>query len=337
MRANGEPIRASSAAYTRSHASARPSPVPRQAPWTAAIVGTATPAIRVISGLRRSRRIASPSSWSGSASERSRPLQNARPSPRTSSARAPPVSAASRLSMSSRTIATLIAFILSVRSSTSSATPSSTVRRTVLGSSDSGIRGSLLGGENLQLTRAHRDPVLVEHVPAIRHEPRLRVAIGLLDHLDVEVDGVVDPCRGRVAQPVGAVVGEDGGRIAGYAEPGTQGEHHDPGRNPLAEHRPLRRHRVDVRVEPIAGERAPADDVRLGDRPPPRALGLPDLELIVGPIQQEPIHPGVPPVTRGLACPTGGLGKSTTAGRSPAAACRTIARACPGRRPRPRP
>ena len=39
MRANGEPIRASSAAYTTSQASARPSPVPRQAPWTAAMVG----------------------------------------------------------------------------------------------------------------------------------------------------------------------------------------------------------------------------------------------------------------------------------------------------------
>src|SRR4029077_20357988 len=158
--------------------------------------------------------------------KRAPPPQKARPSPRTSNARAPPASAASRLSMSSRTIAMLIAFILSGRSSTSSATPSSMVRRTVLRSSDSGIRRSVLGGENLQLTRAHRDSILVEDIPAIRHEPRLRVAIGLLDHLDVEVDGVVDPCRGGVAQPVGAVVGEDGGRIAGHTQPGAEREHH---------------------------------------------------------------------------------------------------------------
>src|SRR5580700_4828967 len=291
MRANGEPIRASSAAYTRSHASARPSPVPRQAPWTAAIVGTATPAMRAIRGLSTSRRIASPSSWRGSASERSRPLQNARPSPRTSSARAPPVSAASRLAMSSRTIASFTAFNLSGRSSTSSASPSLTVRRTVARCSDSGIWRALLGGEDLQLARADGHPVLIEHVPPIRHEPGPRVAIRLLGDLDVEIDGVVDPGRRRVSQAVRAVVGEDGGRVTGHAEPGAQREHHDPRRHALPEHRPLSCDLVDVGVEPVAGERAPADDVRLGDGPSPGALGLTDLKLVVGAVEKKPIHP----------------------------------------------
>ena len=42
------------------------------------------------------------------------------------------------------------------------------------GPSDSGIRRALLGGEDLELARAHGDAVLVEDVPAIRHQPGLR-------------------------------------------------------------------------------------------------------------------------------------------------------------------
>jgi len=94
-----------------------------------------------------------------------------------------------------------------------------------------------------------------------------------------------------VAQTVGAVVGEDGGRVAGDAEPGPEREHHDPGRDALSEHGALRRDLVDVWVEPVAGECAPVDDVRLGGWFVPGALGLSDLQLIVGPIQKKPIHP----------------------------------------------
>src|ERR1700691_4521566 len=192
-----------------SQASARPSPVPRQAPCTAAMVGTARPAIRSISGLKTSRSTASPSSCSGSASARSRPLQNARPSPRISRARAPSASALLSVSTRSCTITRFIAFILSGRLSTTSATPLSRLYRTGPELSDAGIRGTLLGGEDLELARADSDAVLVEDVPAVGHESGVGVLVGLLHHLDVEVDGVVDPCRGRVTQAIGPVVGED--------------------------------------------------------------------------------------------------------------------------------
>src|ERR1700722_9368674 len=288
-----------------SHASARPSPVPRHAPCTAAMVGIAMVAIRSSSGLKMSRRIASPSSCRGSASARSRPLQNARPSPRTTSARAPPVSAWSSASARSWTIARLIAFILSGRLSTNSATPPSTVSRTGPAPSDAGIRLALLGGQDLELARANGDAVLVEDVPAICHQAGLCVLVGLLDDLDVEVDGVVDPRRRCVAEAIGSVVGEDRRRVGWDTEAGAQREHHDPGRDALAEHRALGGDLVDVRVEPVAGQRAPVDDVAFGDGAAPRALGLADLQLAVGPIEEKPIHPEQPPVAR-LAWTTAG-------------------------------
>src|SRR5438552_350049 len=130
---------------------------------------------------------------------RSRPLQNARPSPRTRGARAPPASTASRLCISSRTMAPFMAFILSGRLSTSSAASAAVVRMTVRGWSDSGIRRPLLGGEDLQLAGAHRGAVRVEHVPAVRDQARLLVAVSLLDDLDVQVQRVADPCGSEVA------------------------------------------------------------------------------------------------------------------------------------------
>src|SRR5580700_117742 len=254
-----------------SHASARPSPVPRQAPCTAAMVGTATLAILSISGLNTSRRTASPSSCSGSASARSRPLQNARPWPRTSRARTP--SASARLSVSARscTIARFIAFILSGRLSTTSATPPSRLYRTGPELSDAGIRGALLGGEDLELARADGDAVLVDDVPAVGDEACPGIFVGLLEHLDVEVDRVVDPGRCRVAKPIGAVVGEDRRGVRGHAETGAERKDHDARGHALAEHRSLGRDLVDVWVEPVACERAPVDDVAFGDGPPPCA------------------------------------------------------------------
>ena len=89
MRANGDPIRASSATYTTSHAEREPEARAERGPCTAANVGTASSARRATTGFSESLRIASPSSLAGSASARSRPAQKPRPSPRTTSARTP--------------------------------------------------------------------------------------------------------------------------------------------------------------------------------------------------------------------------------------------------------
>ena len=130
MRANGEPMRASSAARTMSHAKAIPRPTPRQAPCTAAIVGTSRSASRCSSGLNRSLRIASASSVSGSASVRSRPAENARPAAVTSTARASPTESSAR--WKSATISASSEFKRSGRSRRNSATPSSIVHVTVM-------------------------------------------------------------------------------------------------------------------------------------------------------------------------------------------------------------
>src|SRR6266545_178281 len=274
MRANGDPMRASSATYTTSHASARPSPVPSAAPCTAAKVGAGKSASRATAGFSDPFRIASPSSLAGSASARSRPAQKPRPSPRTISARTPAFSAASSRACRSATRAALTAFILSGRFSTSSPSASSTWSRTV----SPGllvIRPALLGGEDLELTRADRLAVLVEDVPAVRDDSGLRVAILLL-----EMDRVADPRSPRIAQLVGPVVREDRRRVGRYPEAGADGEHHDPGGDALAEHRALGCDLVDVRVVPVAGQRTPAHDVGLGDRASARPLRFAHPELV---------------------------------------------------------
>src|SRR5207302_1492409 len=105
--------------------------------------------------------------------------------------------------------------------------------------------------------------------------------------------------------------GKNGGGVGGDAEAGRHGKHHDARSNALAEHRPLGRHRVDMRVEPIARQSAPVHDVRLGDGPSTRALRLADLEFVVGPIQQKPIHPPIPRTSCKSTFRSAGSGKST--------------------------
>src|ERR1700730_9894352 len=144
-----------------------------------------------------------------------------------------------------------MALILSGRFSTTSATSPSMVSSTGRSTSDSGIRGALPGGEDLQLARADGDPVLVDDVPPVRDQPRLRILVRLLDDLDVEVDRVVDPRRRGVAEAVTAVVREDRRRVTRHSQAGAHREHHDPRGDPLPEHRPLGGYLVDVRIEPV--------------------------------------------------------------------------------------
>src|SRR5215831_18610794 len=132
IRANGDPIFASSAQYTTSQASAIPSPTPRHAPCTAAKVGAGKAAIRLMIGLTMPSRMASASSLPGSASARSRPAQNPAPSPLSTTARTAARSTRSKAATNSFAIASLMAFNLSGRLRTISASESLIVRSTAM-------------------------------------------------------------------------------------------------------------------------------------------------------------------------------------------------------------
>src|SRR5579862_2355783 len=106
--------------------------------------------MRLIRGLKVLSIIASASSSPGCASARSRPAENAGPSPRISIARTPCDTARSRASLSSATIASFNAFILSGRLSTISARPFSIDNSTlifVLPQSSLEHRDDVLGGD----------------------------------------------------------------------------------------------------------------------------------------------------------------------------------------------
>src|SRR5215467_4217408 len=132
IRANGDPIFASSAQYTTSQASAIPSPTPRHAPCTAAKVGAGKVAIRLMIGLTIPSRMASASSLPGSASARSRPAQNPAPSPLNNNARTVARSTCSKAATNSFAIAWLMALSLSGRLRTISASESLIVRSTAI-------------------------------------------------------------------------------------------------------------------------------------------------------------------------------------------------------------
>src|SRR5580704_6377787 len=105
--------------------------------------------MRLISGLKVLSIIASASSSPGWASARSRPAENAGPSPRIISARAPCAAARSSAPFNSATIASFNAFILSGRLRTISARPFSTDKSTLMFVASGFLehRDDVLGGD----------------------------------------------------------------------------------------------------------------------------------------------------------------------------------------------